>query len=65
MGTYLTTRLRLDQMLSFDEVLSTLLEGGFSVEALGFDNTGALAQLLEQYLRIENGLVGFGSSSDP
>ena len=44
-----------------DQVVSTLLEAGFSRENLGISNLDAIASKLQQVLDNENGLIGFGT----
>ena len=44
------------------QVLTTLLEGGFTVEDIGEDNAQKFASLLRKSIDAQNGRLGFGMS---
>ena len=48
-------------LLTSSQVVSTFLQGGFSVESLGKENLESIASYLEQHYHAQDGLLGFGS----
>lgn len=42
--------------------MSTLLQGGFSVESLGKENIDSITSYLESHLQAQSGLLGFGKT---